>query len=193
MQKRVKFYSLPVFLVLFILSSCDLTPTLDVVPSISFKDIKRMVITDALGNLAMDSVAISINFKDGDGDLGLAKADTLGEFADSLNNAPNLFYNNYHISAFKKLNGEFKPVEFPDPGFTLSGRFPALNKDNNDNYKKGPIEGVLTYGITISPPLENKPLYIHPGDTIKFEIRINDRAKHFSQLIETSELVVLEE
>jgi hypothetical protein len=63
--------SVLVFLVIVGLDGCFTPPTYSIIPQITFNDIYY-----GKGRF-LDSVALQINFKDGDGDLGLASSDTL--------------------------------------------------------------------------------------------------------------------
>jgi len=189
-----------VVLLAFLSEACDIIPTFDRKPIISFKEIKSF--RSATGG---DSVVVTITFRDGDGDLGLDPFDTVPPF-NSFNlvngvRQPNELRNNYHIAILKRIGRDdagrpnYEPVEFPTPGFNFNSRFPRLNVDG----KSGPIEGDLDYSIPIEfPPSRVNPKYILPGDTLVFDIFVYDRDEvggyrnpNKSNQIRTGEVIVL--
>jgi hypothetical protein len=192
MRKKILIYLLMAGVSAGVFYACQLVPDLSPTPSISFNDIRRDLIRDRLGN-QIDSITISINFRDGDGDLGLATGDTLFPFQRyNDDRTPNPFFYNYYLDIYKKVNGEFQQIQFNPPTFNLNGRFPRLTEGE----KRGPIEGVLHYGITLVPTADTRsPDWnpdIGPGDTIRFSVRIVDRGQRSSGApVETREIVVL--
>ncbi len=164
-------------------SSCGILdgPNFSNTPSISFDrfDIKRNHTDKKLGN-RVDSITIIINFKDGDGDLGLTSTDRTDnpEFQQFLaDGTPNRYWYNYFVRVFRKTKGEFAEF-FPNPSF--SGAFPPLKPDG----KPGPIEGDLEYGLSF-------PLFSSPAnDTLQFEIQIADKKKNESNIIRTPEIII---
>ncbi|MBR1513749.1 MAG: hypothetical protein IJ622_05605 [Bacteroidales bacterium] len=120
---------------------------------------------------------ISFSYTDGDGDLGLDDSDTLPPFG--LNDA---HYYNMVIDYFKSVNGEF--VKTPLLSWNVqtqtydtvsfSARFHRLR----DSDEPKAISGTMDYQLTVQNPLS-------PDDTIRFEIRILDRALHESNVIQT--------
>jgi hypothetical protein len=127
-----------------------------------------------------DSIEIALDFKDGNGDLGLGDADTTGLYS---RRGSNRYYNNYFIQAFYKnasTGGSFLPFLGPS---AYVGRFPRLT---TDEMKEGPIKGVLRYSVVISllsPPTT-------PGTEMRFQVSIADRATHESNVITTSTVVL---
>ena len=137
------------------------------IPYIEFKSFKIVrnqfdVSSSAYG----DSVTINIKFQDGDGDLGIANDDT------SSNG------DNYLIDIYSMENGVYQKLNF-DPSF--DGQFPKLTTDNT----VGPIDGTLSRSIFI---YQLSP--IHPNDTLRFDIKILDRAQNESNTITTPYIVV---
>jgi hypothetical protein len=166
--------------------SCELItgPKFPDQPKISFRDIRKFAITDALGN-KNDSISIALKFQDGDGDMGI-DTDEIGQppFQKDIQNSdgtttPNPRYFNYHVKGFRQVSGEWVEEIFTP---TLSGQFPLLNEG-----KKGPIEGTLFYGIRF-PFTPFSPANI----PYKFEVFIYDRAGNISNTIETSEVIINE-
>lgn len=121
---------------------------------------------DPLTTVYGDTVIVNIKYQDGDGDLGLANADTSASS------------DNYIMNVYAKVNGVFYPLTF-NPSF--NGKFPKLTTDNS----VGPIDGILSRGLFMeysAPIVKN--------DTLMFEITIFDRAKNESNTIRTPSVVV---
>ena len=100
---------------------------------------------------------ISFTYTDGDGDLGLDDSDTLPPFGPHA-----------HVPT----NPADTLVLFDT--VTFNARFHRL-RDNDDPKA---ISGTMDYRLTVQNPFS-------PNDTIKFEIRILDRALHESNTIQT--------
>ena len=120
---------------------------------------------------------LSFSYTDGDGDLGLDDGDTLPPFG------PNdAYYYNMVVDYLKCVNGEF--VKTPLLSWNVqtqtfdtvsfNARFHRL-RDTDDPKA---ISGTMEYTLPVQNPLS-------PDDTIKFEIRIIDRALHESNVIQT--------
>lgn len=159
------------------LSACFRDPKFAVEPFISFNSISTRPMN------GFDSVYITINFRDGDGNLGLAGSDQNTPFQPlNPDGTPNLFFNNFFVGIQKKERGRFVNVTLPD-GQSLSGRFPLLNLTGNTR----PLEGRLTYSFQMFVGVFGSPIRV--GDTVRFEIQIADRALNLSNVIETDEVV----
>lgn len=155
-----------------ILSSCYKEPNFSMTPEISFASITKDMRLDQFTGARKDSIIVSINFKDGDGDLGY-NTEEIGS------TIPRTDYN-FVIKSLRSKNGkftEFKPEE------TLSGFFPRLKTDD----KIGPIEGKLSYRIQIETAF-----WPFKKDTVKFEIYIKDRAGNVSNTTETDPVIIKE-
>ncbi len=119
-----------------------------------------------------DSLAyFSIEFTDGDGDIGLEQGDTLAPF-----NPGSEYYYNYFITFYQKINGEFQAITTP-----YNSRIPDVNPDHLEKDLKGEI--------TIEIDLNILSLVL-TSDTIKMKAYIVDRALHHSNVIETPEFVL---
>ena len=160
---------------LFFINSCNQKPTFPLEPSITLAGISNTSVIDQFtgGNKATtkDSVSISINFRDGDGDLGISEA----ERKDSSNKDFNFI-----VKRFLRVKGKY--VEFDPKPLSHSGNFITLK----NSLKPGPIEGTIHY------PLEFPPFKSNKKDTIKFEIQIVDRAKNKSNVVTTDSVLVFE-
>lgn len=120
---------------------------------------------------------VSFSYTDGDGDLGLDDGDTLPPFG--INDT---YYYNMVIDYLKYVNGAFvkmpllswNPQTQSYDTVSFNARFHRL-RDNDDPKA---ISGVMEYTLPVQNPLS-------PNDTIKFEIRVIDRALHESNVIQT--------
>lgn len=156
--------------------ACTQKPNFPLEPSIELAGITKNRVEDKLSStpnnkVFRDSVSISINFRDGNGDLGVNEAEKTkltekGEY-------------NYIVKRFVRVKGKY--VLF-DPIPSHSGNFITLKSGS----KAGPIEGTLNYAIEFSPFTSLK------NDTIKFEIQIVDRAKNLSNTVMTDSVLVYE-
>ncbi len=120
---------------------------------------------------------ISFSYTDGDGDLGLDDADTLSPFG-----FHDAHYYNMMIDYLKCVNGEF--VKTPLLSWNAQTQsydtvtFNARFKRLRDSEEPKAISGTMDYKLLVQNPFS-------PNDTIKFEIRILDRALHESNVIQT--------
>lgn len=120
---------------------------------------------------------ISFSYTDGDGDLGLDDADTLSPFG-----FHDAHYYNMMIDYLKCVNGEF--VKTPLLSWNAQTQsydtvtFNARFKRLRDSEEPRAISGTMDYKLLVQNPFS-------PNDTIKFEIRILDRALHESNVIQT--------
>ena len=126
---------------------------------------------------------IAFSYTDGDGDLGLDDSDTIYPFG-----FHDAHYYNLEIDYLKCVNGVFVKTPLVSPHVptspddtlvlydtvTFSARFKRLR----DSEEPKAISGTMQYKLAVQNPLS-------PNDTIKFEIRILDRALHESNTIQT--------
>jgi hypothetical protein len=160
-----------------VLFSCSKIPNYPVEPQISLSDkpfdIYRNIIS-ARSKATQDSVVVNVNFKDGDGDLGL-------DDNDKAHNPDS----NYIAKLYEKKGKNFVPKLLPDSNGiyqpVVYGGFFQLLAPKNVN---GPIDGVLRMQTIFEHP--NYPF----NDTLKFKIKIRDRAGHTSNEIESPIFVV---
>jgi hypothetical protein len=143
------------------------------VPRIEFQEIEKR--SSLENGVKKDSLVIITRFEDGDGDLGLSE-EMAGQapYNEGDNNI------NYFIKIFIKKNNAFQLLNLP---FSFNGRFFPLAPDG----RIGPIEGDLRYGGIVIRA--NNPL-VKPGDVLKFEIFVRDRALNKSNTIETAEVTM---
>lgn len=157
-----------VLVAVLLLFACKRPPEFPTTPEISYVSISKQIGYVTAGNFTekIDSVVISIKFKDGNGDLG-----TEIQGAD-----------NYMCAVFFKDSVDFLPIVDSATGKILdkNGTFRPLNTDGLE----GPIEGTLNYGVTVSD-LEGSIYDGREKYTLKFQVSIKDNAGHKSNMIET--------
>ncbi len=157
------------------LTGCLDTPKFDNTPSIRFNSVDTLTIFDSFSKTKADSIVITIDFEDGDGDLGISPTDR------SDTTKLNTLYKqwgNYEITVLeKKKDGTFqvRPVSVFEKLF-----FDTLKRDG----KAGPIKGKLDFRQTLPASRFAKLT------TVKFRIRIRDRAFNVSNSVETDTISV---
>ncbi|MEY5047511.1 MAG: hypothetical protein RLZZ175_870 [Bacteroidota bacterium] len=174
------FIKLSIFIVIacFIVS-CVGTPEYPITPQVTLNNVIKKRVIDG------DSIIIAVDFKDGDGDLGLADDETSGLYSFyNPDNTTNKFYFNYWLNFYVKRNNIWQLIPFTS-SLNFNGRFPKLYKEG----RKGPLKGTLFYGFHI-PDIAVVSGMINKNDTIKFNVQIVDRALNVSNIIETNEVVL---
>ncbi|MCS6820518.1 MAG: hypothetical protein NZ551_01475 [Microscillaceae bacterium] len=164
-------------------------PSFSFVPEISFKRFDRFLKRDPF--LTGDSVRININYRDGDGDLGLADRDTVGAYRRFVSGTVlNRFFNNFFVRIFRVVGNTESEIILNN--LTYDGRFPLLNPD----LRRTPLEGVINYGIDFAFFQRdinnfrdlNNPNRILDFVTLRFKIQIADRALNLSNEVSTDTL-----
>ena len=173
-----KLFGVGFFLVIGVslsLTGCLDTPNFDNTPSIRFNSVDTLTIFDSFSKTLADSIVITIDFEDGDGDLGISPTDR----SDTTKlNTDYKEWGNYEITVLeKKKDGTFqvRPVSVFEKLF-----FDTLKRDG----KAGPIKGKLDFRQTLPASRFAKLT------TVKFRIRIRDRAFHVSNSVETDTVSV---
>jgi hypothetical protein len=162
------------------LSGCLTPPDISTTPEISLKAISLIHVDNPGQIIDVDTLVVVVNFKDGDGDLGLTGED--------LTVAPydqDEYKYNYFIQPYIKntLSGEFEPYTSAG-GDTYNGLFNFLPLEEDRN-KKTAKKGEL--GFKQDFTLENE---FSPGTEIRFVISIVDRALHRSNEITTPSVIL---
>lgn len=183
-MRKLFLYSLITIFTILGFSSCLTKPDLPKQPTISFnslffrpQDISKL-----------DSISIGINFKDGDGDIGLTTADTSGKFAPrNPDGSRNEFYFNFYYKILKrnKFSGEYEVIN----ALLDQGRVPPLL----ERAQPGPIEGQLFYYFDydfINAFDINGNIINLRRDSVKFEVFIYDKSLNKSNTIRTSAIYV---
>ena len=159
-------------------ASCQKPLDYPVEPQIAYQGLAYVFNAD--GTFSGECV-VSFAYTDGDGDLGLDAADTLPPFG-----LHDPHYYNMVIDYLKCVNGEFvktpllswNPQTQQFDTVSFSARFHRLR----DSEEPKAISGTMDYQLIVQNPLS-------PTDTVKFEIRILDRALHESNVIQTEAII----
>ena len=169
-----RFYILILCLTALFYSACRETIDYPIEPQIAYQGFTYLFNADS--TFSGEGI-ISLSYTDGDGDLGLDDADTLSPFGPR-----DAHYYNMEIDYLKSVNGEF--VKTPllvwnvqtqnYDTVSFSARFRRLRHSEEPK----PISGTMDYQLMVQNPFS-------PDDTVKFEIRIFDRALHVSNTIQT--------
>ena len=171
MKKR---YLIGLLLLALAVSACQKPVEYPIEPKIAYEGFTYLMNPDS--TFSGEGV-ISFSYTDGDGDLGLDDADTLPPFG--FNDA---HYYNMVVDYMKCVNGEF--VKTPLLSWNAQTQsydtvsFNARFKRLRDSEEPKAISGTMDYKLTVQNPFS-------PNDTVKFEIRILDRALHESNVIQT--------
>ncbi|TGE18306.1 hypothetical protein [Hymenobacter elongatus] len=168
-----------------LLTSCLEAPNYPTTPRIDFKELKVDRYNFGGGQTPIDTVRVTIDFTDGDGDLGL---DVIGDKEPPYNpTKPDGTYNrtthNYFITPYRRKTptAEFEAVVENDMGGKNS-RFPPLY---SPDAKPGPLKGTLTLDIPYDLGVP-----FRPGEEVRFEVSIMDRALNESNTITTPSYIV---
>ncbi len=135
--------------------SCKKDDTFPVTPEISFVSLVKYV---SVSN--NDSLELTFDFTDGDGDIGSPESNT---------SSRDIF-----AKLFELKNGVFEEANLAAP---LEYRMPYLEPSGNNESLKGTVRINIDYNI------------LQPNDTIRYELYITDRAGHKSNTITTSTII----
>ena len=171
------------------LNGCIQAPEYPTTPEIDFKEVKVAYIDDP--NSASNELTFILNFRDGDGDLGLSK--------DDIDTSP---YNqaaqpaaarrghtdnklNYYIQPYvKDATGRFVQLVIPFGKLgEYDSTFPRLD---GIDAKPAPLRGELNYRL----PLTLDGSIFKVGQVLRFELTILDRQLHVSNTVTTSEITL---
>jgi len=168
----------------FFVLSCLGEPTFSFVPEIGFNDIRVITTSspDILGNVTKrDSVVISVDFKDGDGDLGFSEEDykaLIKQTGDSVRTID--------VNIFVAKNGKFVKS---NPAEKIGGNLKGFRFKNG--LKAGAIEGIIDYSTNFGYTNFAKiPGLTGRSDTVKFTVQIMDRALNRSNVTESTPIVL---
>ena len=175
------------------LSSCLTPPDFPITPEIDFKETQVTHIPAGTQD-AVDELTFVLNFRDGDGDLGLSKDDIL---LPPYNQPPRLPVPqrnhttneyNYFIQPYLKdpVTGQFTRFTTPPPFGKIGqydGTYPRLDAINA---KPAPLQGELRYLLPIS--LDGS--VYQKGQVFRYEITILDRALHVSNTVTSAEITL---
>ena len=171
--------------------ACTGEPDFSNIPEISFNSVKILTTQkqSSLGTTKKDSVILTINFQDGDGDLGFSEDDFK-----SLVKTQGDSVQTFDVKIFVSKNGKFiRSYPKEKIGGNLKG---GIIKDNTDvrfrkGSKSGPIEGTIDFGTKFEYGIfQGIPYLTGKNDTVKFSIQIMDRALNRSNVVETTPVVI---
>lgn len=147
-----------------LLSGCLKTEEFPIEPTIGYKAFTQYG----------DSASIVVTFTDGDGDIGLGQGDTNGAYAPG-----ETYYHNFFVEYYTLENGVWSdayvfalPLYYRVPVVTPTGQNKAL-------------EGEIAVALKPYPTLPGTS-----GDTIRYSVKLVDRALHESNLVYTDAVVV---
>ena len=163
MKAASKIGFLPLFLVVLVFSSCLKKKEFPLEPQITFGSF--VVHDDGLG------ADLTVNFTDGDGDIGLEDFDTVAPY-----NLGSEYYYNMYLDYYELINGEWVLRELNPP---FAYRVPSITPSGQNKALEGEISVDLS------------PIYYDPtgADTIKFMVRIIDRALNVSNEVESDIII----
>jgi hypothetical protein len=172
-------------------TGCLSAPSYSNTPEISFERIDRTRYNTTTGGI-VDSVFITINFQDGDGDLGLSNTEaTSAPFGSS--STP---YRNHLVTPFIKnpSTGRYDSARTVYPYLPKVSYYSTFDHvSNTTDNRASPLRGTLTrrFGFALGSPFLN-PNYTPTATTqeVKFTISIFDRAKHRSNEVETTSIII---
>ncbi len=148
---------------LLALLACRKKPKYPVEPVISFKSFA--VYEDGTG------ARLTIEFTDGDGDIGLRQRDTLPPY-----DIDSKYYYNFFLEYYEQVNGQMKKTELLIPFYY---RTPYIEQQGKDKSMKGEIS------VDISPYYFDP---FSPRDTFEYSIQIVDRALNESNIVKSGML-----
>lgn len=179
--------------ILLLFSACSGEPEFPLTPEISLRTVK---LEKNLGpNTSQDTILIEIDYRDGDGDLGMTEEQQTGMFAKYLpgQNDINPLYNNLRVRVFIENNGRFDsipPFYNDQTGLMLSRPSDATMKPFTQ--RREPIEGTIRYFISeilyaerFGPfPPPGRPL-LKSGTRYYVTAQISDRAGNVSNRVQS--------
>ncbi|MFD2784774.1 hypothetical protein [Hymenobacter rubripertinctus] len=165
--------------------SCISPPDYPDTPQIEFRSITQEIKLDALQQ-EYNNVGVSINYKDGDGNLGMNKEEVDAGKNDPLN--PNS-YNFICIMQVLNSNNTFTDFTATPalPGY--SGQFPYLPPAEQGD-RKAPLRGDITLDIPITTPIITPFQTVPKGSVVRFKVKIKDRTLNESNEIVTSPITL---
>jgi hypothetical protein len=171
------------------LNSCIQAPEYSTTPEIDFKEARNVYTPGVGGNSPLNEITFVLNFRDGDGDLGLSQDDIKSAPYNQAPQAPiplnrNHATNeyNYFIQPEKFANGVWTSFQAGIVG-EYDGTFPRL--DGTDA-KPAPLKGELNYRL----PIYLDGAIYKANDKLRFKLTIVDRALHVSNTVTSTEITL---
>jgi hypothetical protein len=163
----VKQHSKILFIVVLaavIFVSCRKKPKYPDTPVITFKSFQ--VYNNGEG------ARLTVEFTDGNGDIGLKQGDTLSPYS-----SDSKYYYNLFLEYYEQVNGEMKRIELMLPFYY---RTPFIEQEGKDKSMKGEIA------------VDIVPFYydvFSPRDTFEYSIQFVDRALNESNIVYTGKML----
>jgi len=155
------------------LASCVDIPDFSDTPKIFYNGIDQYTETDEKG-IMREKVIITIDFEDGNGDLGASPE----EYSSPIFKKPYGNWGNYELVTVRKIApGKWQESILSEDSIKW---LPILKPDG----KPGPIKGKLDLNTSFAKGNSTIPV------TLKFKVRIRDRALNVSNQIETDSVIV---
>ena|SRR6478735_3511959 len=169
-MKRILSISFLLISLCLLFNSCRKKPVYSNTPEITINPIEHYVLFSTNRGVMVDSLILSIDFKDGDGDLGVDQEDlNISPWADTCNIV---------VDVYQKIGSTYTLLNL-SPSY--NGNFPLLSPKNIS----GPLDGILNYTIVIA----HSP-FLTTNAVLRFDIRILDRALHSSNTVSTPDITV---
>jgi hypothetical protein len=165
-MKEIRYTSF-ILVSIILLSSCRKIEHISAIPSIEFASFTVFDTLDPLGNNSKGG-RLRFKFQDGDGDLGLNAPTPVST------DSTNLF-----LTLYRKKTGAMVPVSAFDPLLPYAAyRIPYMDRLGQDKILRGTIAVTMIYQSYA------------PGDTVKYEFYITDRALNVSNVASTNEIII---
>jgi hypothetical protein len=151
-----------------VFTGCRKIPKFSETPNIQYKNIRKVTFFNADQLIDADSIIVGIHFEDGNGDIG---------FPEDQRSEANT---DYFVDVYRQTNGVFAIVVFDD-SLTFNSNLPLLAPVS----ASGPLEGDIFHAMTF-----NYSSTQASDDTLKFVIKLKDRAGNFSNSVETDPIII---
>ena len=153
-----------VLLSFFLFTSCRKKPKYPDTPVISFKSFQ--VYQNGEG------ARLTVEFTDGNGDIGLKQSHTLAPYS-----SDSKYYYNLYLEYYEQVNGEMKKIDLMIPFYY---RTPYIEQEGKDKSMKGEL------AVDIVPYYYD---FSSPRDTFEYSIQIVDRALNESNVVYTGKML----
>jgi hypothetical protein len=134
------------------------------------------IISDPIFLISGDSAQLTFSFTDGDGDIGLPPGDTLAPY-----NPDSYYHYNLYVDYYEKddVNGWQRGRDLEGDSIVFQYRLKPIVVKGKARGIKGTMDVTM---ISFSNPLSSQ------SDTIRFTIKLIDKALNESNVIETEEI-----
>ncbi len=159
---------IPLLLLVILIPACVKEPDYPLAPALSNPSNRINTTQDSTS--VSQSIILTCDFTDGDGDIGLTQNDTAAPYD-----------YNFFIDYYEKQEGKFTkvaPDRAPLDTIHFNSRIPIINKDGS----KKNVSGEIT--------IENIDVSLRTSDTILLRFYLLDRALNKSNILETGEIII---